>query len=86
MLRDGEQMTASKRLKFARDAVEVAIGLLETLPESTDKAQLLGEARACFESVESWDQNAPTTEEHEATMRTILKLHMEASRLGREAR
>jgi len=78
-------MTASKRLKFARDAVEVAIGLLETLPESTLRERLLGEARACCESVEGWDQNAPSAEEHEATMRTILKLHVEASRLGREA-
>ncbi|HTQ46615.1 MAG TPA: hypothetical protein VMI75_27870 [Polyangiaceae bacterium] len=64
-------------MRFARDAVEVAIGLLETLPESTDREQLLGEARACSES---------TNEQHEATMRAILKLHMEASRLGREAR
>jgi len=79
-------MTASNRLKFARDAVQVAIGLLETLPESALREQLLGEARACCESVEGWDQNAPTAEEHEVTMRTILKLHMEASRLGREAR
>jgi hypothetical protein len=86
MLLDGEQMTASKQLKFARDAVEVAIGLLETLPESAVREQLLGEARACFESVDGWSQNAPSAEEHEATMRAILKLHMEASRLGREAR
>jgi hypothetical protein len=78
-------MTASKRLKFARDAVEVAIGLLETLPESAHRERLLGEARACHESVEGWSQNAPSAEQHEATMRAILKLHMEASRLGREA-
>jgi len=79
-------MSASKQLRFARDAVEVAIGLLETLPVSTDREQLLGEARACSESVEGWSRNAPTNEQHEATMRAILKLHMEASRLGREAR
>jgi hypothetical protein len=79
-------MTASRRLKFARDAVEVAIGLLETLPGSDDRDQLLAEARACHESVEGWSLNAPTPEQHEATMKAILKLHVEASRLGREAR
>jgi hypothetical protein len=79
-------MTASKRLKFARDAVEVAIGLLETLPGSELRDQLLGEARACHASVEGWSDNAPTPEQHEATMKAILKLHLEASRLGRETR
>ena len=78
-------MTASKRLKFARDAVEVAIGLLETLPGSALKDRLLEEARACHASVECWSERAPTADEHEATMRAILKLHLEASRLGREA-
>jgi len=78
-------MTASKRLKLARDAVGVAIDLLETLPGSALRDRLLEEARACHASVEGWNETAPTPDEHEATMRTILKLHMEASRLGREA-
>jgi hypothetical protein len=78
-------MTASKRLKFARDAVDAATALLKTLPESMDKHQLLAEARACHDSVEGWSQSAPSQEAHEATMRTILKLHMAAARLGRGA-
>lgn len=78
-------MTASKRLKFARDAVEVAIGLLETLPGSALREQLLEKARACHACVEGWSEKAPTPDEHEAAMKTILGLHMEASRLAREA-
>lgn len=79
-------MTASRRLKFARDAVEVAIALLETLPGSTQRDRLLSEARECHQAVEGWSAKAPTAEEHEATMKAILRLHMAASRLGRATR
>ncbi len=82
--RDGE-MTGSRRVKFARDAVDAAIGLIEALPGSADRDRLLAEARACHDAVEGWHARAPTPEQHEETMRVILKLHQEASRLGRTA-
>lgn len=75
-----------KRLKLARDAVEAAVTLLQTLPASQQRESLLAEARACRDSVEGWSQKAPAPEEHEATMKAILKLHMSAARLGRGSR
>lgn len=78
-------MTASTRVKFARDAVDAAIGVIEALPGSADRDRLLAEARACHDAVEGWRESAPSPEQHEDTMRVILKLHQEASRLGRTA-
>lgn len=79
-------MSAARRMKFARDAVEAAVTLLETLPRSPQRERLLAEAATCRASVEGWARETPAPEEHEATMRAILKLHMSAARLGRGTR
>lgn len=79
-------MSDSKRLRFARDAVDAVVTLLQTLPASAVKTQLLSEAEGCRAAVEAWTSLPPTLQEHEKTMKAILKLHMAAARLGRAAR
>jgi hypothetical protein len=75
--------TPSGRTKFAQEAVQSAVEVLGRLPESDDKQRLRGEAYACERAIERWKHQAPTPEQQEATMKRILKLHIEAARLAR---
>jgi hypothetical protein len=78
--------TTSRRLRFARDAVESVVGALELLPESDEKRRLLHDALACRRVIDGWADEAPTTEQREAAMTRVLKLHIAAARLARTAR
>ncbi len=75
--------TPSRRVRFAQEAVQSATEVLGRLPESDDKQRLRGEAYACERTIEGWKHQAPTPEQHEATMKRILRLHVEAARLAR---
>jgi hypothetical protein len=65
----------SFKMKFAHGAVAEIFDKLRSLPESSQKRTLLGEAHACQRSIDHWEVEAPTTEEHKATMKRILTLH-----------
>lgn len=75
--------TLSGRMTFAQEAVQSATEVLSRLPESDDKQRLRGEAYACVRAIERWKHEAPTLEQHEALMKRILKLHIDAARLAR---
>jgi hypothetical protein len=79
-------MSVSRRLRFAREAIEAVVGVLTSLPDCAEKQQLVDEARACERTIDGWSHQAPTSEQHEATMKRVLKLHIAAARLARISR
>jgi hypothetical protein len=78
--------TMSRRLRFARDAVESVVSALEVLPESDERQRLLRDAHACRSAIDGWADEAPTAEQHEAAMQRTLQLHIAVARLARLTR
>jgi hypothetical protein len=70
-------------MKFAHDALAEIFGALRSLPESNQKRTLLGDAHSCQRSIDHWQLEAPTAEEHKATMKRILTLHAATDALRR---
>lgn len=78
--------STSRRLRFARDAIDAVVSVLEALPESDERNRLLGDAHGCKRTIDGWADEAPSVEEHERAMQGMLKLHIAAAKLARTAR
>jgi hypothetical protein len=79
-------MTVSRRLKFARDAVEAVVGMLTGLPDGRERRRLVDDASECEREIQGWDQRPPTPEQHEEMMKRVLGLHIAAATLARSSR
>jgi len=76
---------SSKRTDLARGAVDAAVAALASLPDSDEKSRLLVEAESCARAIQSWPDRPPTSEEREAMMKRVLRLHVAVAALQREA-
>lgn len=73
----------SKRLALVRDAIEIVLRRLSTLPPSTEVEELRVRAEECLREADAWGQTAPTMEQREALMKRVLGLHTAIARLER---
>lgn len=76
---------ASKRTNLALGAVDAAVAALASLPDSGEKSRLLVEAESCARAIQSWPDRQVTSEEREAMMKRLLRLHVAVASLQREA-
>jgi len=73
----------SKRLALVRDAIEVVLRRLSTLPPSPEVEELRLRAEDCLQQANGWAHQAPTVEQREAVMKRALALHSAVARLER---
>lgn len=76
---------SSKRTNLALGAVDAAVAALASLPDSGEKSRLLVEAGSCACAIQSWRDRPPASEEREAMMKRVLRLHVAVAALQREA-
>jgi hypothetical protein len=68
-----------------RDAANVVLRRLQSLPPSDEKSRLYARARDCAQQVEEWASLPPTTRDRDALMTRLLAVHVEVARLERPA-
>jgi hypothetical protein len=73
----------TKRSALILDAIQVALGELAKVSDCEEKRELETRARACESIVRGWKNAPPSSDEREATMQTVLSLHVSVTRLRR---
>jgi hypothetical protein len=68
-----------------REAVEVVLRHLASVPPSERTAQLQARLRDCVQETEMWSAAWPTRRELDALMKRVLALHTEVTKLERQA-
>ncbi len=76
-------MPAARRISLALGSLRTLVDALDTLPESKERAAVLAGVHKCRETVERWQEQPPTIEEHEEVVDRLLKLHVAATWLRR---
>jgi hypothetical protein len=79
-------MMPKTRFIVVREAVEVLLGHLECLPQSARTEQLHAWVRDCLRETEQWSASPPTDQARDVIMKRVLALHVEVTRLERQAR
>jgi hypothetical protein len=74
---------ASRRFARVRDAIEVVLRRLAALPSSMGVVELRSTALEHLREVDGWSTSAPTVEERERLMKSVLSLHMAVAKLER---
>jgi hypothetical protein len=74
----------SRRLALVRDAIEIVVRRLSTLPPSPELEELRLRAEECLRQADGWAHRPPTVEEREAVMKRVLGLHTAVVRLERK--
>jgi hypothetical protein len=68
---------------LVRDAIEIVVRRLSTLPPSREGEELRAKAEEYLRGAEGWTAATPAAEESERLMRRVLELHIEVARLER---
>lgn len=76
-------MSLSKRSALIIDAIQVALTELAKVPDCDAKRDLESRARACENIVMGWKTVPPSPDEREATMQSVLSLHVAVTKLRR---
>jgi hypothetical protein len=74
----------SRRLSLVRDAIELVVQRLSTLPPSPKVDALQTKADGYLREADGWKVSPQTTEERDRLMKRVLKLHIEVVELARE--
>jgi hypothetical protein len=74
------------RFMVVREAVEVLLRHLDRLPRSDRTEQLRVWVQDCLLETERWSASAPTDRERDVVMKRVLTLHVEVTKLERQAR
>jgi hypothetical protein len=73
------------RLLIVQAATDVVLRRLDGLPSSAKTEQLRVLLGECLRHAERWSASPPTPREQDALMKRILTLHVEVTRLERNA-
>jgi hypothetical protein len=84
MLGKGGIMTKA-RFVVVREAIEVLLRHVESLPPSDGKKELHAWVEDCRREAEHWSASPPAQREHDLLVRRLLSLHVEVRKLEREA-
>lgn len=68
-----------------REAIEVVLRHLESMPPSERTTQLQARLQDCVQETEMWTFAWPTRRELDAIMKRVLALHVEVTKLERQA-
>jgi hypothetical protein len=72
-------------LVVIREAIEVVIRHLESVPPSDRTTQLQARLQDCVQETEMWSAAWPTRRELDTLMKRLLALHTEVTALERQA-
>ncbi len=75
---------SSAKLSVVRDAVEVVLRRLSTLPSSPEIDELCKTAEGFRIEVEGWTNAPPAAEDRDRLMKLVLKLHIDVAKVERE--
>ncbi len=78
-------MTFDARLQIVQAATDVVLRRLDGLTSSANTEQLRMGLGECLRDAERWSASPPTPREQDVLMKRILALHVEATRLERDA-
>jgi hypothetical protein len=67
-----------------REAIEVVLRHLESVPPSNRTTQLQARLQDCVQEAEMWSVSWPTPREMDALMKRLLALHVEVTTLERQ--
>lgn len=65
-------------ISFLIESIEVVLQILATLPDDPKVIALRERALEYDETVKRWSKNPPAPDDHDAMMKKILRLHVEA--------
>jgi hypothetical protein len=75
----------SLRISLAKDAIEVVVSRLATLPSSQEVEKLRAKAVEYLREADGWEATAPTAKESETLMKRVLNLHIRVAKLNRRS-
>jgi hypothetical protein len=75
---------SSAKLSVVRDAVDVVLRRLSTLPASPEIDELRKKAAGCRVEVEGWTTAPPAAEDRDRLMKLVLKLHVDVAKVEQE--
>lgn len=73
------------RLQIVQAATDVVLRRLDGLPSSAKAEQLRMSLGRCLRDAERWSALPPTPREQDVLMKRVLALHVEVTRLERDA-
>jgi hypothetical protein len=73
------------RFVVIREAIAVLLRHLASLPPSDRSEELRARIQDCTREVEQWSASPPTDRDHDGLVRRLLALHVEVTRLERQA-
>jgi hypothetical protein len=76
---------SSAKLSVVRDAIDVVLRRLSTLPSTLEIEELRKKAEDFRQETDGWTSAPPAAEESGKVMKLVLKLHLEVAKLEREA-
>jgi hypothetical protein len=79
-----ERAPSSAKLSVVRDAVDVVLRRLSTLPSSPEIDELRKKAEGFRIEVEGWTTAPPAAEDRDRLMKLVLKLHVGVANVERE--
>jgi hypothetical protein len=84
---ESERKTVTIQGQFVviREAIDVVLRHLERLPSSDTTERLQLHLQDCMQETEMWSTALPTRRELDAVMKRVLALHIEVTRVEREA-
>jgi len=74
----------SSKLSVVRDAIDVVLRGLSTLPSSPEIDELRKKAEGFRREAEGWSSAPPTAEDRERLMKLVLKLHVDVLKVEQE--
>jgi hypothetical protein len=75
---------SSAKLSVVRDAIDVVLRRLSTLPWSHEIDELGAKAEDFLREADGWTSAPPSVEESGRLMKLVLKLHVDVAKLERE--
>jgi hypothetical protein len=76
---------SSAKLSVVRDAIDIVLRRLTTLPSSPEIDELRTKAEGFRLEADGWTNAPPAAEESGRLMKLVLKLHVDVAKLEREA-
>ncbi|MGO9837467.1 MAG: hypothetical protein ACLP1X_25025 [Polyangiaceae bacterium] len=77
-------MMIQTQFVVVRDATDVVLRHLESLPSSARTGLLQAWVHDCLKEAEQWSASPPTRRELDRLMKRLLALHVEVTKLERE--
>ncbi len=85
LARERQDMMFTARHQVIREATDIVLRRLEGLAPSEKTDQLRVWVEECLQDVEQWEAAPPTPRERDVIAKRVLAVHIEVTRLERDA-